>query len=72
MSPGPPEPADGQDDPPDVRTAVVATIRLLRAVHDRLGDHPGDADLADLRERVGALRRALVRLHAHLDEGATP
>lgn len=53
-----------QDDPPDTRTAVVATIRLLRAVHERLSSSSD----GDLRLRIEALRDALIRLHRHLDD----
>lgn len=67
MTPGPPEPRDGQEtDPPDVDLALKAAIRLLRDVADRFGDSDGDADL---RLRSLALRAALVRLYRHRHPG---
>lgn len=63
MKARPPDPPDGQDDPPDLGTALVATIRLLDDVRDRLEAHPGDHDLA---LRAHATRRALARLLRHL------
>lgn len=62
--PRPIEPPDGQDDPPDLRTALVATIELLHDVRQKLDD-------ADLNLRSGALRRALIRLRDHLDDGGS-
>lgn len=61
----PSDPPDGQDDPPDLRTALVATIRLLRDVRERLEERPEDHDLA---LRSHAVRRALIRLRAHLGD----
>ena len=62
----PTEPAGGQDDPPDVRTAVVATVWLLADVSAHLADRPSDIDLL---RRVQALRAALIRLRGHLGVG---
>lgn len=59
----PTEPRGGQDSPPDLRTALHATIALLRDVSDRLDPRADDHDLA-LRAR--AVRRALLRLEDHL------
>lgn len=61
----PPERPDGQDDPPDVLTALRATIGLLADIRDRLETRPNDAALV---LRVVALRGALIRLRDHLDE----
>lgn len=61
MSNRPTEPPDGQDDPPDLRTALVAAIKLLHDVGQRLSDE-------DLGLRSRALRNALIRLRDHLDE----
>ena len=33
---GPPEHPDGQDDPPDIRQALIVAILLIREMHDRL------------------------------------
>jgi hypothetical protein len=61
--PRPTEPRDGQDDGPDLRTALHATISLLADVHERLDHRADDHDLA-LRAR--AVRRALQRLRDRL------
>lgn len=65
MTERPPEPPDGQDDPPDVRTAVHATVRILAVVLDRraLDSHP------DLLLQVSALHHALARLRERLERG---
>ena len=56
---GPPEPRNGQDDPPDLLTALRATVKLLGAVR---GELAGEEKHEDLRLRAGALRAALQRL----------
>jgi hypothetical protein len=64
MTEPPTEPLTGQDpDPPDVRLAVLATIRLLNDLHPilRREDHP------DELLRLVALRSALTRLRRHLE-----
>lgn len=54
---------DGQDDRPDVATALHATIVLLDDVRDRLAARTEDADLL---LRVIAVRSALRRLRKHM------
>lgn len=66
MSARPPEPRGGQDDPPEVRPAVHATIRLLSEIVERRildEDH-------ELLLRVEALRSALSRLRRRLEAEA--
>lgn len=60
VSAAPPEPADGQDGPPDVRTAVHAVIGYLRDVERHL-----DPDAA-IERRRRVLLAALERLRDHL------
>jgi hypothetical protein len=64
MGEPPIEPRGGQDDPPDVRTAIHATIGLLDDVKVEFATRPGDRALL---LRVIALRSALSRLRDHLD-----
>lgn len=62
----PPEPRGGQDDePPDVRLAVVVAVLLLRDLADLLDGDREDA--ADLRRRLGAVLTVLVRVRRHLE-----
>lgn len=65
MTGRPPEPPAGQDEPPDVRTAVHATVRILDEILTRhaLDEHP------DLLLRVTALESALDRLRRNLEGG---
>lgn len=59
MTSGPFEPPGGQDTDPDVDTAIHATIGMLRDVVEYFeAENPDN----DLRLRVLALRRALIRL----------
>lgn len=62
MTTRPPEPPDGQDDPPDVRTAIHAVVRVFDELHER---HDLDPDLV---LRIAALRSALARLRTRLDQ----
>lgn len=64
----PPDPPGGQDDPPDVRTAVHATLRIL----DEIVDRGVLADDHELFLRVAAIRSALNRLRRHLERGGSP
>ena len=66
MTDTPPEPPGGQDDPPDVRTAVVAVLWLLNDVLEHF-ERPHNPDTAEaLRVRIHAHRRALRRLRDRL------
>ena len=67
MSNQPPERPNGQDEPPDVRTAVVAVLLFLGDVADYVDAQFPDEATRDLRERIGAHRRALRRLRARLE-----
>lgn len=70
MSQAPPEPPDGQDGPPDLRTALIAIVRLLDDVHTFLAQHHGDDDAGRLLLRTIAVRRGVIRLREHLgDDG---
>lgn len=64
----PPEPATGQDGPPDVATAVHAVIRVFREI---LAGPPDRVLDADTLNRIAALWRALERLRDHLDRENT-
>lgn len=66
MTNAPPEPNGGQDEPPDVRTAVVAVLWLLSDVLEHFERHHDNDDVLALRVRVHAHRRALVRLRDRL------
>lgn len=67
MTSAPPEPGNGQDDTPDVRTAVVAVLLMLRDVHDYLGRQFPDTETREMRERIAAHTRALARLRRRLE-----
>lgn len=60
VSQRPPEPRGGQDDPPHLDTALHAVVVTLADV-DRLLSTLDDEG-GDLRVRVRALRRAIIRL----------
>lgn len=63
------EPDGGQDDePPDLRLALVVAIKLLRALHTYLDPDEPHGDRDDLRLRIAAVRHVLVRVHAHLED----
>lgn len=65
MTTGPVEPAGGQDpDPPNVDLALAIVLALLADVVDALHDHRR-RNHRDLLLRIGAVRRALIRLQEH-------
>jgi hypothetical protein len=57
-----------EPDPPDMLLVALASLRLLRDVHDRLSDPGGDPRDVDLRGRVAAMRDVFVRMAARLEE----
>lgn len=66
----PVEPSGGQDEPPDVLTAVRAVMVLLSDIHDRLA-HPDELDDdADLALRLAAMHAAFSRLRHRLESEA--
>jgi hypothetical protein len=69
----PPEFPGGQDDePPDVRQAIIVTLVLLADLHRQLTDpdpdQDPDDDWAELLLRMGAVVAVLRRVRDHLDE----
>lgn len=70
MTTGPLEPPDGQEDePPDVRQALLVVLLLLGDVRAHLRGQ-GDADPADLLLRLAAVAAVLRRIRDRL--GALP
>lgn len=70
---GPLERADGQDpEPPSLRLALIATVRLLNDVRAYLepSARVGDDDAADLLLRSAAVASVLHRMRRRLDEDA--
>lgn len=69
MNRPPGEPPGGQDQDPDVRTAVAALLVLLDDVRLFLRTHHDHAPAAELLLRVEAHRSALTRLRHALERG---
>lgn len=68
MTSRPPDPPGGQDDRPDAKTVIEATVRLLTDVSEVLERE----DHHDLLLRVIAFRSVLRRLHKRLEAGEAP
>lgn len=59
----PPEPPDGQDEPPNALAVLSVVVRLLDDLEDHLRD---DDERRDLLLRLFATRRVAWRLRDHL------
>jgi hypothetical protein len=68
---GPPEPVGGQDERPDLRLAVVATIRLLADAREIVAELDSDG-ARDMVLRMSAVLTVWRRILRRIDRGLEP
>ena len=62
----PPEPRDGQDEPPDLGQVLFVVLLLLADIREHLHGRD-DRDPADLLLRISAVAAVLRRVHDRLE-----